>query len=699
MSLLSLVEILAALVGLVVSITVFVFPRFGSASWILGLSLAPGFMSTGVLGVGPLIGWLPNDLLFLAFSCLVISSTGGCLTGYTLERENYLELLKNSRWFFVGLSLAAPVLIAALYMLRPAPGGSSESLRLVAFGSGGYAAAVYLLLVSVISLANLEQILRGAEEHVRWEIKFLLLGLASTFGSFVYVASQILLYPPEHAYLPFQAIHVFPPIFLCSCLLILLSWRRSTGRGRVVVSQGVVYSTITLFGVGVYLITSSLVARWVTQWTQPDLPLGPIIFLLSAIVLCVVLLGTAFRHRLRRWIRRNLFSGKYDYRQLWMDAAERVRSTDSPPAAAAVLAELIEGAIGALDVSVWLRSGASGMRLIAARGTIRGSLPNEAAGLASLFAGITEPIEVSKLGETSARDCPRDYLAKTKASVLVPLISSGRLVGLLTVGPDRSGKPFDSEAREFLRVIAVHAASEFHKSELLETLVSTREAEAFRTFSTFLLHDLKNFASTLSLIAKNAARHHGNPDFQHDAFQSILDTAEQMKRLCNGLRTFSTTLAANKQPDDLNDIVREVSAHFESAFGKSIQLDLHEVSPALIDRQEISRVLQNLMLNAREAAPEALIRVSSCEDEGGIVISVIDNGPGIPSEFMENGLFQPFHTTKGDGLGIGLFQSKRIIESHGGVIEVDSKEGAGTTVRIVLPVSKTGAELALNEIA
>src|SRR5215510_2957427 len=152
---------------------------------------------------------------------------------------------------------------------------------------------------------------------------------------------------------------------------------------------------------------------------------------------------------------------------------------------------------------------------------------------------------------------PPNFFDRTKASLVAPLISSGRLVGLLTVGPDRSGKGLDTEAREFLRVLAVHAASEFHKSELLESLVQTREAEAFQTFSTFMLHDLKNFASTLSLIAKNAVRHHGNPDFQVDAFRSIFDTAEKMKRLCNGLRTFSTSLAANKTMADVNEIVHE----------------------------------------------------------------------------------------------------------------------------------------------
>src|SRR5262249_50484857 len=174
-----------------------------------------------------------------------------------------------------------------------------------------------------------------------------------------------------------------------------------------------------------------------------------------------------------------------------------------------------------------------------------------------------------------------------------PLISSDRLIGLITVGPDRSTRDFDREAREFLRVLAVHAASEFHKSELLDGVVQEREAEAFQTFSTFLLHDLKNFASTLALIASNAVRYHSNPDFQLDAFRSILDTADKMKRLCNGLRSFSSTLAANKRQDDVNDIVHDLVRGFDPSLFQRLRLQLSLVPRIDIDRQEFSRVLQN----------------------------------------------------------------------------------------------------------
>ena len=681
---LTYIEILAAGSAFAVSALLFAFPRFGSASGMLVLTLVPAALSSGIQGMGAILGWAPEDVIFPSFACLVLSAAAGCIASYTLERADFRSELEKNKWFFTIASLVAPALIVCLYLFRP-PAARAEA-GLIAMGPAGYASAAYLLLVSVVILANLEQTLRSAEEHVRWEIKFLLLGIASVFATTIYIASQILLYPPERSFLPLQALRVFPVILLCACFLILGSWRRSTGKGRVVVSQGVVYSTITLFSVGAYLVTSSLAARWFTAWLQPEVPLEPIFFLVSATALSAVLLGTAFRHRVRRWIRRNVFAGRYDYRLLWMDATERVRAIDSPAATATALAQLIHDALGAIDITVWLQArDAQVMNLAAARGSLLESISEETLRLADIPTGLTEPVAVSEVAGKSLQD----FLTRLKASLLVPLISSGRLVGLLTVGADRSGKGLDREAREFLRVLAVHAAGEFHKAELLESLVQTREAEAFRTFSTFLLHDLKNFASTLSLIAKNASRHHGNPDFQLDAFRSVFETAEKMKRLCNGLRSFSTGLATNRTWENLNQVVDAVVRDFDAGLIERIKLELSPVPMIQIDRQEFSRVLQNLILNANEASPSGAIDLSISAETDGILISVTDKGKGIPKDFLEKELFQPFHTTKGDGLGIGLFQSKKIIEAHEGTIEVESREGEGTSVRIHMPLPKS----------
>jgi putative PEP-CTERM system histidine kinase len=693
MTLLNLAETLLLLASLGLAIALWIVPRFGPASRVVNAFVLPAFLCLTALSfLGQSGPESVQDLGLLAFTLLVFCGSGACCVSYIIDREDYKRYMRERWWLFLLLVGPSPVLavLMRVYRLQFDAIVRPESIFL---GRAGYVAAVYLLLISVVGLAKTEQILRSAEEHVRWEIKFLLLGIASSLAAIIYVVSRILLYTPDHAFLTIAALRVFEVIFFFSCLLIFKSWRRSTGRVRVGVSQGVVYSTITFLSVGAYLVGAGLFARWAGRWWTNTTSIEVVIFLLSIISLVAISLGTTFRDRTRRWIRRHFFSSRYDYRQFWMDATERVQSIESPVVAASAFAELIQIALGSLDISVWLRTGNSDrLRLVAARGAITdGRLPADITGVIHKLESLTEPAFVTELDMPSTTEW-KNFVQRCRASLLVPLISAHRVIGVLTVAADRTGNPFDWETREFLRVMAAHFGGQFHKAELLATMVEAREVEAFQTFSTFLLHDLKNFASTLGMIAKNAARYQANPDFQADAFESILTISEKMKRVCNNLRTFSNRLAANRKLEDLNDVVRQVAQTFERNVGHHIELTLGTLPVVSLDREEISRVLQNLFMNAHEASPNGDIAVTTGCEPTGVAVSVHDEGPGISPEFLERGLFHPFQTTKPDGMGIGLYQSKKIVEAHDGKIEVDSRWGEGTLVRIILPLAQTNSD-------
>ena len=99
-------------------------------------------------------------------------------------------------------------------------------------------------------------------------------------------------------------------------------------------------------------------------------------------------------------------------------------------------------------------------------------------------------------------------------------------------------------------------------------------------------------------------------------------------------------------------------------------------------------MLTNLVLNADQATGEhGDITIKTVCDAGRVVLSVVDNGSGMSDAFVAESLFRPFQSTKKDGMGIGLFQSKMIVEAHGGRIDVRSEEGSGTTFDVVLPVN------------
>lgn len=668
------IEVAALVFGLVISALITLSPRFWTGSRSLLFLILPASFSAALEVFGVQSGTLLEaDMHRLAFACIIFATAGGYLTG------------QHKKSFSIPI-LATGSLLIALLCLVPTPYSRGEEAPegYVRLGLTGYLCAFYLLIVSVIVLARLEQVLRSASETTRWGLKFLFVGIAAIYAAIIYMSSQVLLFPPVAGLLPVGSLRLFHCIFPVSCGLIFISWLRSSGTTRISVSHGAIYSSITLFSVGVYLIASSLIARWAGQWGDLGLPVEALVFLLSAIVLTVILLGTGFRHHARSWIRRNIFAGRYDYRHFWLEATEKVRSIDPPAVTASALADIVHRALGAIEVSVWVRRwNPTKLELLSSTGAISGSLEMQADGVVEELIDITEPVSAHDLDKRKDSPVLSAFVKKTRASLLVPLLSSNRIVGVITVGADRSGRSYDWEAREFLRALAGHAAGEFHKSDLLETLVSAKEDEAFRAFSTFVLHDLKNFASTLSYIAQNAPKHQHNPEFQKDAFQSVYDTAEKMKRLCNSLRTFSSSLAWDKKPVDLNQIVQRAADTLAAAGSDHVKLELQSLPPVIADPEEIGRVVQNLLVNALEAIGEdggIIIRTGSNGDH--VEVSVEDNGKGMSREFMEKELFQPFHTTKSGGLGIGLFQSKKIMEAHKGTILVKSEEGKGTIITL-----------------
>ena len=686
MDLSELTYLTSSVASLALAILVVLAPRFGKTSWLLSLYLAVpavGFGFHALIVGAP--GWVEWEAR-LSFSSLLLALPAALAFLWTFDRPDHRTVIQRRWKALPALVIPPPFLAVLLHLAGPALDDPKYlSGGFVALGPFGYLSSLYMLIVSVAALARLEQVVRTTEERVRWEIKFLALGLAVSLASVIYIISKVLLYPFRLALLPFSSLLVFPAISLLATLLVLLSWRRSSGRTIFAVSQSFVYSSITLLAVGIYLIISSLLAGWTARLGGGGLEIEAIVFLVFAVALGTVLLWTGFRHRSRQWLRRNIFAGRYDYRQYWMEASEQIRSLDQPESAARSLAEITHRALGAIDVSVWLRErNPNRLRLLAALGNSPQLLETEGDGIVESLVEYTEPVDEKDIASNKPRVL--DFMGRTHSTLLVPLVSSDRLVAVLTVGPDRSGHGYTREAREFLKVLAGHAAGEFHKADLLATVIEAKEIEAFRTFSTFLLHDLKNFASTLSLIARNADRHADNPEFQKDAFRSVYDTAEKMKRLCNSLRTFSGTLSLNRKLQDLNQIVKEAADNMGGGIGTALRLDLGNVPQVLVDPEEMMRVLQNLVLNAREAISDGGEIVLKTDTAGGKVrLSVRDNGRGITSEFLRKELFHPFHTTKTDGLGIGLFQVKRIVEAHGGRIDVESEPGKGTTVSVWLP--------------
>jgi signal transduction histidine kinase len=204
--------------------------------------------------------------------------------------------------------------------------------------------------------------------------------------------------------------------------------------------------------------------------------------------------------------------------------------------------------------------------------------------------------------------------------------------------------------------------------------------------SAFFVHDLKNAASTLSLTLQNLPVHFDDPAFRQDALRGLGEAANRINHLVNrigALRSLELKLVEL----DLNLLVTEALEVLEGMPGINVVKELHLQRKLKLDRDQVASVVTNLLLNARDAIPPTgEVRVGTTQRNGWAILSVADNGCGMSPAFLRTSLFRPFQTTKKKGFGIGMFQSKMIVEAHRGKIQVESEPGAGTTVRVMLPL-------------
>jgi len=183
-------------------------------------------------------------------------------------------------------------------------------------------------------------------------------------------------------------------------------------------------------------------------------------------------------------------------------------------------------------------------------------------------------------------------------------------------------------------------------------------------------------------------------DFTIEDFQQLLDESidgsERVTKIVNDLKEFSSADQSKQEIVDINDHIRSACNIVKLEINKNtiFKQDLGELPNVKCQSGQLSQVFLNILLNAEQVIEVGgEISVKSLMHDGKIIIEITDNGPGIPDDVLKK-VFDPFYTTRdvGEGTGLGLTVCRDIIMNHNGNIEVDSKVGEGTTVRITLPV-------------
>jgi putative PEP-CTERM system histidine kinase len=308
-----------------------------------------------------------------------------------------------------------------------------------------------------------------------------------------------------------------------------------------------------------------------------------------------------------------------------------------------------------------------------------------------------EPLVIDDGPPPGASPVERDLLTHLgDGAVAVPVRWQGQLTGVMLVGPERTGSAYTLEDMEFFATVAEQMAGAVVTARLSETVAQAREFEAFHRLTSFVIHDLKNSITALSLLSQNALANFDDPEFQRDAIKTLSRTVGRMRALLTRLASRQEAASARVEVVDLSALALEATRPIDGGGRVSFTKDLGKVPLVPGDPEALLKVIQNLVTNAVEAIPgTGTVTVRTCTEPGWAVLSVTDTGCGMSKDFQQRDLFAPFRSTKSGGWGIGLYQARSIIEAHGGSIEVASEEGKGTAFRIKLRIAPLGSEVAL----
>jgi len=316
----------------------------------------------------------------------------------------------------------------------------------------------------------------------------------------------------------------------------------------------------------------------------------------------------------------------------------------------------------------------------------------EAAGIAARVAeGLRDALSLEwadlLLGDTTRTEA---------AGCIEPVSFRGERLGAIACGAKRSGAPFSEAERELVRGIAGQAALALQNARALEalreaqqTLLRTERLAAVGEFAGSVAHGIRNPLAGIRASAQLAHRQAGDGPLA-ETLAGVLHEADRLDQRIRSLLDFSRPHVPRLAATDLVALARVVTAtlepyaragHVDVAVEASGDPLIGLCDPALLE--EVLLELAGNALRAMTGRPGSL-RVALHRERSRAVIEVSDTGPGIP-EGVRDRVFELFFTTRPDGTGMGLATVKKIVESHGGQVDVTRTGPDGTTFRIEVP--------------
>ena len=578
---------------------------------------------------------------------------------------------------FTTMGLLALIVVCGTPLLDILSGKSGDSLQSV-----GTALRLGLAVCNILLLENLYF---NTPTDSRWNINLLCIALGglSVFDLLLYADAVLF------RQISFDLVEARAPVtILAAPLLALAVVRNRRWAIDIHVSRDVVFHSFTLIASGIFLVAIAAVGEVFrhggSEWgrvAETSLVFGGIL------AVGVLVTSGSVRSRVRSLVVDNLYSHRYDYRKEWMRCIDALTAPEAfvalPKRAIRAIAEVVDSPAGALFVRApqnvafeW--AGSWNMPAVTT------PIPPGHA----LVGHFKDGDWIVQLDETPEIDLPATELPR--AWLAVPLNHFGSLIGFVVLARSRAQFKLDREVFDLLRVVGREIASRVAEQRAVQVLTQTQQLRDYSQRFAFVIHDIKNVSGQLSMLLTNAEVHADNPEFQRDMLATVRASVGKITRLLSRLQaerqerdhaliTPSTRLRALIET---HRPIRPVELAFQG--------DCNDAGAA-IDPDTFDTVTTHLLNNAIEASPDGATVVIALQTEAlNVVVDITDKGPGMQPEFVRDTLFRPFSTTKGSGHGIGAYQARELLRDAGGDLLVITRPGAGTTMRIVLPLVQLG---------
>lgn len=635
-------------------------------------------------------------LLTLLWSASVVAQGDGTIL------PGVMENLRNLGWLALMLMLvmrgrrdSGRRSILLLYGVIGAVSLAQIALQMIApqFAASPRAAGAFALVANMLgmtiavgALVLVHNLYTAAAPEARWGIRLPMVALAAmwTFDLNLYTIAYLTERPAAILYM-LRGLTMIP-----IAGLFVLGSRRNL-QWRVQLSRSMTFQTLSLMAIGGYLVLMMLVVRALNVVGVANVQ----VIQLTAIVVMSAVGGALLPSpRLRAWVRaaliKHFFRHRYDYRTEWLRFTETLGrpGKDAAPLDVRVvkaIADITESPGGALLVP-----DGNGALVPGARWSWPALDIPPLASDAQFTQRITRDpsiieLDMARQGQGDG-DTPRWMLDTPRLWAAVPLVHFGRLMGLVVLERPLIDRMLDWEDFDLLRLAGRQVASYLAEARGQEELSDARRFDEFNRRFAFLMHDIKNLVSQLTLVARNAERHADNPAFRADMVATLRSSADKMNDLLARLSQHNRPRGEEPRTVSLRAIVDSVAASRRGAH--PLRVDGRSDILATADPTRLEQALLHLVQNAIDASASGQpVMLEATRRDGEAVVSVIDRGKGMSEEFVRNSLFRPFASTKPDGFGIGAFEARTLVAGMGGRIEVSSREGGGSRFDIILPAA------------